>query len=74
MIQEWAEEGERGRERTGKESGRVKGVKERRNMRMTTLVSVGISSQAQVLELPLAIFSPRPLFLSLFLSLLSRFS
>ena len=49
MIQEWTEEGERGRERTGKESGRVKGVKERRNMRMTTLVSVNISSQVHVL-------------------------
>ena len=48
MIQEGAEEGERGRERTEKESGRVKGVKERMNTKTMTLVSVSISSQVQL--------------------------
>ena len=49
MIQEGAEEGERGRERTRKESGRVKGVKERRNTKTMTLVSVSISSWVKLL-------------------------
>lgn len=48
MIQEGAEEGERGRERTEKESGRVKGVKERMNTKTMTLVSISISSQVQL--------------------------